>query len=67
MYRWVTEPALDAGASAEAGLGQAFPTQADAEAWFAQEWQTLADAGVTDVTLMREEAEVYGPMGLDPA
>ncbi|MBM6546173.1 hypothetical protein JNO54_08470 [Janibacter sp. YIM B02568] len=44
-----------------------FPTQADAEAWFAQEWQTLADAGVTDVTLMREEAEVYGPMGLDPA
>lgn len=42
-----------------------FPTQADAEGWFGEEWQALADEGVTDVTLMREEAEVYGPMPLE--
>ncbi len=42
-----------------------FPSQADAEAWFAEDWATVAEAGVTAVTLMHEEAEVYGPMPLD--
>ncbi len=41
-----------------------FPTQADAEAWFAEEWGDLADRGVTAVTLLHEDAEVYGPMPL---
>lgn len=44
-----------------------FPTQADAEAWLGQEWATLADAGVSSVTLRRGEDEVYGPMSLSPA
>lgn len=44
-----------------------FPTQADAEAWFAGEWEELAAQGVTAVTLLHEDAEVYGPMSLDPA
>ena len=44
----------------------AFPTQADAEAWFSQEWAELADAGVASVTLWCDGAEVYGPMSLEP-
>lgn len=44
-----------------------FPTQADAEAWLSQEWSTLADAGVGEVTLTRGEDVVYGPMSLSPA
>ena len=44
-----------------------FPTQAEAEAWLSEEWTTLADAGVEQVTLMRGEVEVYGPMSLSPA
>lgn len=47
--------------------GAAYPTQADAEAWLSEEWQTLADAGVKSVTLLNGDQEVYGPMGLSPA
>ena len=64
MYRWVTEPALDAGASAEAGLGQAFPTQADAEAWLTENYDVLEDAGLDEVSLLRDGQVVYGPMSL---
>lgn len=64
MYRWVTEPALDAGASAEAGLGQAFPTQADAEAWLSASFEDLLDAGAASVTLLEGDRVVYGPMSL---
>lgn len=41
-----------------------FPTQADAEAWFAESWEDLADAGVVQVSLLREAEVVYGPMPL---
>lgn len=41
-----------------------FPTQADAEAWFAESWEDLADAGVAQVSLLREAEVVYGPMPL---
>lgn len=44
-----------------------FPTQADAEAWFAESWEQLAAAGVSAVTLMRDGGVVYGPMSLEPA
>ncbi len=64
MYRWVTEPALDAGASAEAGLGQAFPTQADAEAWLSASFEDLLDAGAASVTLLEGDRVVYDPMSL---
>ncbi|WP_370892291.1 hypothetical protein [Janibacter sp. GXQ6167] len=42
-----------------------FPTQADAEAWFAEIWGDLADAGVSAVTLHRDGDVVYGPMSLE--
>lgn len=44
-----------------------FPTQAEAEAWLSEEWTTLADAGVEQVTLQEGERTVYGPMSLSPA
>lgn len=51
------------------GLSSAtFPTQEEAEAWLAEGWTTLADAGVAQVTLTRgEDQVVYGPMSLSPA
>ena len=42
-----------------------FPTQADAEAWFAGHWEQVAEAGVRTVTLFHQEVPVYGPMPLD--
>ena len=44
----------------------AFPTQGEAEAWFAETWEDLAGAGVAAVTLHLDGAVVYGPMSLEP-
>ena len=44
--------------------GAAFPTRSEAEAWLAEEWSTLADAGVGSVSLMDRDEVVYGPMSL---
>ena len=51
----------------EALVTSPFPTQADAEAWFSESWEELADAGVASVTLLRDGSVVYGPMSLEPA
>jgi hypothetical protein len=43
------------------------PNQADAETWIGEHWRELLGAGVAQVTLLEDEREVYGPMGLSPA
>lgn len=48
------------------GRSQAFPSQSDAETWIGENWQTLLESGVEQVTLAEEDREVYGPMGLRP-
>lgn len=53
--------------STAGATSQDFPTQADAEAWIGESWRDLLDQGVDEVTLLHEDAEVYGPMGLRPA
>lgn len=64
MYRWTTEPTLDTAAATDAGLVQAFPTQADAEAWLSASFEDLVDHGVDSVTLLEGDRVVYGPMSL---
>ncbi|MBD2758621.1 hypothetical protein IEE94_03725 [Yimella sp. cx-573] len=59
MNEWTW--AYDGGAQTSSA---GFPTQAEAEAWLAEHWQELADAGVTAVTLRQAEVDVYGPMSL---
>jgi hypothetical protein len=41
-----------------------FASQSDAESWLGEAWRTLAEAGVTGVTLLRDGEKVYGPMPL---
>lgn len=41
-----------------------FPTQGEAEAWLAEEWEAIKDSGADGVTLRRGEETVYGPMSL---
>lgn len=62
-YRWRYQD--DQGREVD-GPDETFADQADAEDWFSAAWQELAEAGVTQVTLLRSEAEVYGPMSLAP-
>jgi predicted metal-dependent peptidase len=52
--------------SLEAEDPPTFSTQADAESWIGEEWQTLLKSGVEAVTLMEDDREVYGPMSLHP-
>lgn len=59
MFTWISESTPDAP-----GLGEPFPTQADAEAWLTASFEDLVDAGVDEVTLMEEDRVVYGPMSL---
>lgn len=63
-YRWRYQ---DAQGRDVAGPEVVFADQTEAEDWFSAEWQELADAGVEQVTLLRSESEVYGPMSLQPA
>jgi hypothetical protein len=62
-YRWRYQD--DQGREVD-GPDVTFGDQTEAEDWFSAEWQELAEAGVTQVTLLRSEAEVYGPMSLAP-
>lgn len=61
-YRWRLEDAD--GKPLPSDHTVPFPTQADAEAWFAESWEDLAGAGVAQVSLLRESEVVYGPMPL---
>lgn len=45
----------------------AFADQTAAEDWFGSAWAGLRESGVAQVTLLRNESEVYGPMSLAPA
>ena len=62
-FTW-TSPQADAGVDDATGLRQAFPTQADAEAWLTSSYTDLVDAGVDEVTLLEGDRVVYGPMSL---
>jgi len=42
-----------------------FPGQGEAEAWLSESWADLADAGITQVTLLEGDRVVYGPMSLE--
>lgn len=58
----------DAGGTPVRGEGvptTEFPGQGEAEAWLSESWAELADAGVTQVTLLEGDRVVYGPMSLE--
>jgi hypothetical protein len=49
------------------GPDERFEDQSEAELWFGEHWPELLERGVHQVTLLHDEAEVYGPMSLHPA
>lgn len=64
QWTWTYADASGAPVTGEPTTETAFPTQGDAETWFGETWQELADAGVESVTLLRDGEVVYGPMSL---
>jgi len=58
-WTWTFEPD-----SPDAENPGEFTSQSDAESWLGEAWRTLAEAGVTGVTLHNDGEKVYGPMPL---
>ncbi|MGH3378902.1 MAG: hypothetical protein ACRDP6_29655, partial [Actinoallomurus sp.] len=49
------------------GLGdETWTTQADAESWVGENWKSLVEAGVDQVSLIEDDRVEYGPMSLHP-
>ena len=46
---------------------ESWSSQGDAENWIGENWRTLLDAGVDQVSLLNEGRVEYGPMTLHPA
>ena len=65
-WTWRYEDSSGAGVEADALPVGRFPTQAEAESWVGESWRELLDAGVDQVSLLREQEVVYGPMSLHP-
>jgi hypothetical protein len=66
-WTWRYEDEAGAVVSPEGAPAPDFPSQADAETWIGEMWRDLLGAGVHQVTLLEDDREVYGPMGLSPA
>lgn len=62
-WHWQSPRAADSSTS---GLGQRFPSQAEAEAWLTESFPDLVEAGITEVSLFEGDRLVYGPMSLLP-
>jgi hypothetical protein len=45
---------------------ETFSSQGDAESWLGENWRSLLQAGVGQVTLLDEGRTEYGPMSLHP-
>ena len=45
---------------------ESFGSQGDAESWIGENWRTLLEAGVDQVSLLEESRVEYGPMNLHP-
>jgi hypothetical protein len=46
---------------------ETFGSQGDAESWIGENWRTLLEAGVDQVSLLDDGQKIYGPMSLHPA
>ncbi len=67
-FAWILTVPHPTPASAEAlaelGAGQTFETAEEADAWFSEVWDELAEEGVEAVTLAEDDAPVRDPMSL---
>jgi hypothetical protein len=45
---------------------ESFGSQGDAENWIGENWRSLLEAGVDQVSLLEEGRIEYGPMSLHP-
>jgi hypothetical protein len=65
-WTWQLEKADGSVLTSRSLPKESFGSQGDAESWIGENWRTLLDAGVDQVSLLEEGRVQYGPMSLHP-
>ncbi|WP_283133806.1 hypothetical protein [Rhizohabitans arisaemae] len=65
-WRWRYENADGAELDGTPLPHEVFTSQADAESWLGENWRTLLEAGVEQVTLLEGDRVEYAAMSLRP-
>jgi hypothetical protein len=65
-WTWQFEKADGTVLSSRGLPKETFSSQGDAESWLGENWRSLLEAGVDQVTLLDDGEAVYGPMSLHP-
>jgi len=66
-WTWQFEKA-DGGAATSRDLSkETWSSQGDAESWLGENWRSLLEQGVDQVSLVEDGRVEYGPMSLRPA
>ena len=66
-WTWQLEKADGTVATSRGLPKESFGSQGDAESWLGENWRSLLEAGVDQVTLLDDGSPEYGPMSLHPA
>jgi hypothetical protein len=66
-WTWQFEKADGTHASSRSLPKETFGSQGDAETWLGEQWRSLLDSGVDQVSLLEDGRLEYGPMSLHPA
>jgi hypothetical protein len=65
-WSWRFEKADGAPINGPRLTDETWTTQADAESWLGENWRSLLEAGVDQVSLVEDGRVAYGPMSLHP-
>jgi hypothetical protein len=65
-WSWRFEKADGAPINGPGLTDETWTTQADAESWLGENWRSLLEAGVDQVSLVEDGRVAYGPMSLHP-
>ena len=65
-WTWQFEKADGTLAGSRSLPKENFGSQGDAETWLGEQWRSLLDAGVDQVSLLEDGRCEYGPMSLHP-
>ena len=65
-WTWRYEKADGSVASSRSLPKETFGSQGDAETWLGEQWRSLLDLGVEQVSLFEDARCEYGPMSLRP-
>jgi hypothetical protein len=65
-WTWRYEKADGSVANSRGLPKETFGSQGDAETWLGEQWRSLLDLGVEQVSLLEDTRCEYGPMSLRP-